>query len=71
MEALHYLGIIQVFLLLPTSSNLDWPSAKVILGAMDDRQNFWVLGTSGLQGMMEYQQFLQMVRRINYVITHF
>ena len=71
MEALHYLGIIQVFLLLPTSSNLDWPSTKVIFGAMDDRQNFWVPGTSGLQGMMEYQQFLQMVRSFDYVITHF
>ena len=71
MEVLHYLGIIQVFLLLPTSSNLDWPSTKVIFGAMDDWLNFWVPGTSLLQGMMEYLQFLQLVRHVDYVITHF
>ena len=65
MEALHYLGIIQVFLLLPTSSNLDWPSAKVIFGAMDDRQNF----SEG--NFLEYQQFLHMVRSLDYVITQF
>ena len=60
MEVLHYLGIIQVFLLLPTSSNLDWPSAKVIFGAMDDRENFL--------DDMEYQQFLQMATSVDYII---
>ena len=63
MEVLHYLGIIQVFLLLPTSSNLDWPSAKVIFGAMDDRENF-------LDGR-RYLQFHQMVRSLDYIISHF
>ena len=63
MEALHYLGIMQVFLLLPTSSNLDWPSAKVIFGAMDDRENF-------LDGR-RYLQFHQMVRSLDYIISHF
>ena len=60
MEVLHYLGIIQVFLLLPTSSNLNWPSAKVIFGAMDDRENFL--------DDMEYQQFLQMATSVDYII---
>ena len=64
MEALHYLGIVQVFLLFATSSILDCRSAQVIFGAMDDKKNFRM-------GETEYNQFRRMAASLDYIIARF
>ena len=63
MEALHYLGIVQVFLLFATSPILDCRSAQVIFGAMDDKKNFgW---------RDQYNQFRRMAASLDYIIARF
>ena len=60
MEALQYLGIIQVFSF--SSSNLVSPGSQVMIGAMDDQGRF---------GPGKYQLFLQLRTSLDFVIEHF
>ena len=62
MEALQYLGIIQVFtspLLQPCFTSV----AQVIIGAMDDPKKFLCVE--------EYQCFLQLRTSIDFIIENF
>ena len=64
MEALQYLGIIQVFSFFPTSSNLA-TVAQVMIGAMDDQERFDEADND------DYQRFLQLRASLDFITTRF
>ena len=67
MEALQYLGIIQVFSFFPSSSNLAIV-AQVMMGAMD-QERFFRNTNSIIRN--NYQQFLQLWASLDFIIENF